>query len=193
LVTDCELVALIHEGRRMVGDGIILGIDFGYRWHDWHEARWVPDRISDCDIYSAEATLQHDDLNGHARLAAVSPIRIGGAEAPATRWEIRKRIERAGVAGVQPNVGRGGGLTEVRRIADLCELHGVQVVPHGWKTGITSAVGRDFRAACRPPPLFEYISPAVFDSPLRSGSCCRSRRSSDAKWRIRPARGSALS
>ena len=68
---------------------------------------------------------------------------------------------------VQPNIGRGGGLTEIRRIADMCELYGVQVVPHGWKTGITSAVGRHFQAACPAAPLFEYISPAVFDSELR--------------------------
>jgi L-alanine-DL-glutamate epimerase-like enolase superfamily enzyme len=68
---------------------------------------------------------------------------------------------------VQPNIGRGGGLTEIRRIADMCELAGAEVVPHGWKTGITSAVGRHFQAACPAAPVFEYISPAVFDSVLR--------------------------
>jgi L-alanine-DL-glutamate epimerase-like enolase superfamily enzyme len=167
LVTDRELVGLIHEGRRMLGDDILMALDFGYRWHSWHDAKWVLDRITDCDIYFAEATLQHDDLHGHARLAATSPIRICGAEAAATRWEIREWIERGGVAVVQPNIGRGGGLTEIRRIADMCELYGVQVVPHGWKTGITSAVGRHFQAACPAAPIFEYISPAVFDSELR--------------------------
>jgi len=167
LVTDAELVGLIKEGRRMLGDGILMALDFGYRWSSWHDAKWVLDRIADCDIYFAEATLQHDDLSGHARLAAQSAIRICGAEAAATRWEIREWLERGGVAVVQPNIGRGGGLTEIRRIADLCELHGAQVIPHGWKTGITSAVGRHFQAACPAAPLFEYVSPQVFDSPLR--------------------------
>jgi L-rhamnonate dehydratase len=167
LVTDRELVGLIHEGRRMLGDDILMALDFGYRWQSWHDAKWVLDRVADCDIYFAEATLQHDDLHGHARLAATSPIRVCGAEAAATRWEIREWIERGGVAIVQPNIGRGGGLTEIRRIADMCELYGVQVVPHGWKTGITSAVGRHFQAACPAAPIFEYISPAVFDSELR--------------------------
>jgi L-alanine-DL-glutamate epimerase-like enolase superfamily enzyme len=167
LVTDRELVGLIREGRRMLGDDILMALDFGYRWTSWHDARFVLDRVADCDIYFAEATLQHDDLEGHARLAAVSPIRICGAEAAATRFEIREWLERGRVAIVQPNIGRGGGLTEIRRISDLCELFGAQVVPHGWKTGITSAVGRHFQAACPAAPLFEYISPAVFDSPLR--------------------------
>jgi len=31
------------------------------------------------------------------------------------------------------------GFTEIRRIAELCEYYGAEVVPHGWKTGITSA------------------------------------------------------
>jgi L-alanine-DL-glutamate epimerase-like enolase superfamily enzyme len=167
LVTDAELVGLIKQGRRMLGDGILMALDFGYRWSSWHDAKWVLDRVADCDIYFAEATLQHDDLAGHARLAAQSAIRICGAEAAATRFEIREWPERGGVAVVQRKIGRGGGLTEIRRIADLCELHGAQVIPHGWKTGITSAVGRHFQAACPAAPLFEFISPQVFDSPLR--------------------------
>ncbi len=167
LVDDAELVDLIHEGRRMLGDKVLMALDFGYRWESWHDAKWVLDRVADCNIYFAEATLQHDDLAGHAQLAAVSPIRICGAEAAATRWEIREWLERGRVAVVQPNVGRCGGLTEIRRIADMCELYGAQVIPHGWKTGITSAVGRHFQAACPAAPLFEYVSPKVFDSPLR--------------------------
>ena len=57
--------------------------------------------------------------------------------------------------------------TVIRRIADFCEVRGAEVVPHGWKTGITSAVGRHFQAACPAAPVFEYVSPHVFDSPMR--------------------------
>ena len=167
LVTDAELVALIKRGRKMLGEGIQMALDFGYRWQNWHDARWVLDRITDCDIFFAEATLQHDDLEGHARLAETSSIRICGAEAAATRWEVREWLERGRVGVVQPNITRGGGLTEIRRIAELCELHGAEVIPHGWKTGITAAAGRHFQAACPAAPLFEVVSPKVFDSLLR--------------------------
>lgn len=167
LVTDAELVALIKEGRRMLGERITMALDFGYRWHDWHDAKWVLDRVADCDIYFAEATLQHDDLAGHARLAQSSPIRVCGAEFAATRFEVREWIEVGKVAVVQPDISRCGGLTEIRRIAELCALHGVQVIPHGWKTGILAQCGRHFQAACPAAPLFEFISPHVYDSPLR--------------------------
>ena len=167
LVTDLELVGLIRQGRRMLGEGVQMALDFGYRWTNWHDAKRVLDRIVDCDIFFAEATLQHDDLDGHARLAESSAIRICGAEAAATRWEIREWLERGRVGVVQPNITRGGGLTEIRRIAELCELHGAEVVPHGWKTGITAAAGRHFQAACPAAPLFEVVSPHVYDSLLR--------------------------
>lgn len=167
LVTDAELVDAIREGRRMLGAGITMMLDFGYRWNDWHDALWVLRQIEDCNIYFAEAALQHDDLDGHARLAAGSPIRICGAEFAATRWEIREWVERGKVAVVQPDISRCGGLTEIRRIADYCEMHGVQVIPHGWKTGILAAAGRHFQAACPNAPYFEFISPHVYDSALR--------------------------
>ncbi|HXG24622.1 MAG TPA: enolase C-terminal domain-like protein, partial [Chthonomonadales bacterium] len=154
-------------GRRLLGDDITMMLDFGYRWRDWHAAKWVLDRITDCNIYFAEATLQHDDLYGHARLAEHTDIRICGAEHAATRWEIREWIEVGKVAIVQPDINRCGGLTEIRRIADLAELYGVQVIPHAWKTGITAACGRHFQAATINAPFFEFLSPHLYDSPLR--------------------------
>jgi L-alanine-DL-glutamate epimerase-like enolase superfamily enzyme len=167
LVTDRELARLIGEGRRMLGDHILMAVDFGYRWQNWHDALFVLERVAEHNIFFAEAALQHDDIEGHARLAEKSSVRICGAEAAATRFEVREWITRGKVGVVQPNIGRGGGLTEIRRIADYCELMGAEVVPHGWKTGITSAAGRHFQAACPAAPVFEYVSPHVFDSPMR--------------------------
>jgi len=167
LVSDAELVRHIRAGRAMLGDDITMALDFGYRWKSWADARWVLDRVADCNIYFAEAPLQHDDLAGHARLAQSSPIRIGGAEFGATRFEAREWLETGKVHVIQCAIDRAGGFTELRRICDLAEFYGADVIPHGWKTGITSACGRHLQAACPRTPLFEYISPVVFDSPLR--------------------------
>jgi len=167
LVSDAELVELIHRGRKMLGGDMLMAVDFGYRWHNWRDAQWVLDRIGDARVHFAEACLQHDDLDGHAKLARVSPIRICGAEFAATRFEVREWIDRGEVDVVQPDISRCGGLTEIRRIAEMCELRGVEVIPHGWKTGILAHAGRHFQAACPAAPLFEFISPLVFDSPLR--------------------------
>jgi L-alanine-DL-glutamate epimerase-like enolase superfamily enzyme len=167
LVSDAELVELIREGREMLGDDMLMALDFGYRWHHWRDAQWTLERISDCNVFFAEACLQHDDLEGHARLAAVAPMRICGAEFAATRFEVREWIEKGKVDVIQTDISRCGGFTEIRRIAEMCEMTGVDVIPHGWKTGILAHAGLHFQAACPAAPLFEFISPLVYDSPLR--------------------------
>ncbi len=168
LVTDRELVECIREGRRLLGEEITLAIDFGYRWNDWRSALWVLERVEDCDIYFAEATLQHDDLEGHARLADRVETRVAGAEFAATVHECREWLERGQVDVLQPDVNRCGGLTELRRIAELAALHGAFVIPHGWKTGITTAAERHFQAATENAPFIETLSPELYASPLRA-------------------------
>jgi L-alanine-DL-glutamate epimerase-like enolase superfamily enzyme len=166
-LSDRELAALIREGRAALGPDITLMLDFGYRWHHWRDAARLLAAIDDCDIYFAEATLQHDDLAGHKALAARAPMRICGAELAATRFEARQWIEDGGVDVIQTDISRTGGLTEIARTAELCALHGVELIPHGWKTGILAHAGLHFQAACPAAPFFELVSPHVYDSPLR--------------------------
>jgi L-alanine-DL-glutamate epimerase-like enolase superfamily enzyme len=168
LVNDRELVECIKEGRRRLGHETTMMVDFGYRWHDWRDALWTLNRVEECDIYFAEATLQHDDLAGHAKLASRVNMRVGGAELAATVFECREWLERGGVDVLQPDINRCGGLTEIRRIAELASHYGATVAPHGWKTGITAAAARHFQAATMNAPYIEMMVPELFDSPLRA-------------------------
>lgn len=168
LVTDRELVRCIREGRELLGEDITLMIDFGYRWSDWREALWVLNRVADCDLYFAEATLRHDDLAGHRRLARSVETRVAGAELAATVWECREWIREGEVDVLQPDVSRCGGLGELRRIAEMASLEGVLVIPHGWKTGITAAAAQHFQAATANAPYVELFHPEQFASPLRA-------------------------
>jgi L-rhamnonate dehydratase len=168
LIDDRELVGCIKEGRRLLGDDVTMMVDFGYRWRDWRAALWVLNRLEECNLYFAEATLQHDDLAGHAKLASRCETRLGGAEMAATVHECKEWLERGSVDVLQPDIGRCGGLTELRRIAQLAELYGALVVPHFWKTGITAAASLHFQAATPNAPFIEMLSPAVFSSPLRA-------------------------
>ena len=168
LVGDRELERCIREGRDLLGPDVALLVDFGYRWTHWRDAARVLTRLEDCDLFLAEATLEHDDLDGHARLARVSPMRIAGAEFAATVHECREWLERGQVDVLQPDVNRCGGLSELRRIAELASHHGAEVVPHGWKTGITVAAQRHFQAATPCCPLIETFHPELFHTTLRA-------------------------
>jgi L-alanine-DL-glutamate epimerase-like enolase superfamily enzyme len=167
LVDDRELVHCIREGRKLLGDDTTMMIDFGYRWTDWRSALWVLSRVEDCNIFFAEAPLAHDNLAGHAKLAERVETRVCGAEMAATVYECIEWIRQAKVDVLQPDINRCGGLTEIRRIAEIAALEGVLVIPHGWKTGITAAAQRHFQAASENAPFVEMLHPDLFTSPLR--------------------------
>ena len=168
LVDDRRLVGCVHEARAHLGPDVTMMLDFGYRWTDWRDALWALRRMEDADPYFAEAPLQHDDLEGHARLAERSDIRICGAEFAATRHECREWLERGRVDVIQPDVGRAGGLTEMHRIAQMAADLGALVIPHGWKTGITAAASRHLQAASANVPYFEMCAPELSGATLRS-------------------------
>jgi L-rhamnonate dehydratase len=165
--TDREIASCIQHVRGLVGPDVALMVDFGYRWSDWREALWTLSHVEDCDLYFAEAVLRHDDIAGHAKLASRVRTRICGAELAATIHECREWIEHGHVDVLQPELSRCGGLSELRRIADLADLHGVLVIPHNWKTGINAAATRHLHAATPNVPLIEWLDPELWDAPLR--------------------------
>jgi L-rhamnonate dehydratase len=167
LASDRRLPELVREARGLLGPDVGLALDFGYRWRDWQDARRVLDRVADCDILFAEATLQHDDLAGHARLQRACAVPVAGAEFAATRFEALEWIRCGGVSVIQPGVTRAGGFTELLRIADLCELEGVQLIPHGWAAGIGAVAGLHLQAAAPAVPWVEYRDHRLLPSALR--------------------------
>jgi L-alanine-DL-glutamate epimerase-like enolase superfamily enzyme len=114
----------------------------------------------------AATSSAQDDLAGHRRLAEEQPIPIASGEWLTTRHEFADLLERGRVAVAQPDVGRGGGLTEARRVCDLAAAHGARVVPHAWKTGISIAAAAHL-AAAREVALIEFLPAALRESGLR--------------------------
>jgi L-alanine-DL-glutamate epimerase-like enolase superfamily enzyme len=169
LVDDRRLAECIEEGRRTVGDDVVLMLSFGFRWTDWRDALRVMRRIDDLGIYLAQAALPHDDLAGHAELTRRVDTRIAGAESVTTLHDALRWIERRAVDVLQPDPNRCGGLSELRRIAEAAELEGLQVVPHAWKTGLTLAACVHAGAAIPNMPYVEAFVPELFPSPLRAG------------------------
>jgi L-rhamnonate dehydratase len=167
--SDRDLVDCIAEGRRTVGEDVELLVDFGYRWSDWRDALAVLRAAEPHRVYLAEAALRADDLLGHARLARAVDTRIGGAEMASTLAECRSWLEIGQVDVLQPDVARAGGLTNMRRIAELAELHGALVIPHCWRTGINAAASRHLHAALPNVPMVEFLTPSFSSSPLREG------------------------
>lgn len=165
-VTDKEVVWYLRELRNILGFEIDLMVDCLYRWTDWQRARWTFNQVEDLDLYFVEAVLQHDDLEGHLKLSKTIKQRLCGAEMSTSRFEAKEWLEKAGVSVIQSDYNRCGGVTELIRIADMCETHNAQLMPHNWKTGITSAVCRHFFASLKNGQYTEYLHPEFWKGDL---------------------------
>jgi L-alanine-DL-glutamate epimerase-like enolase superfamily enzyme len=166
-IPDSRLVEVVAAVRQAAGPDFVIMVDVAYGWEDWQEALAVIETWAPYDVFFCETPLWSDDLAGYAELAKRSPIPIAAGEWLATRFEFEAFTERGALHVLQPDVGRVGGLTEARRVADLAARHNLKVVPHGWKTGITVAATAHLAAVTPHLPFFEFVPPAVAESRLR--------------------------
>jgi galactonate dehydratase len=83
------------------------------------------------------------------QLAAQSPVPIATGEGLLLRSEIRQLLEHKGAAIVQPDVLHAGGITELRKIAQLAETFGVEIAPHQCSGPVGHVASLHAMAGCR--------------------------------------------
>jgi L-rhamnonate dehydratase len=86
-----------------------------------HQLKWI------------EEALPPDDYWGYAELRRNVPsgLWVTTGEHEATRWGFKLLLEMECCDVLQPDVGWCGGISELRRIADLADKHKSLVIPHG--------------------------------------------------------------
>lgn len=161
------IVEMASACRELAGPSMTLMIDVAYCWSDWKEALSVIRQLEAYDIYFIETPLPSDDLNGYARLAEATSIRIAAGEWLQTRYEFAELMDRGRVDVVQPDIGRVGGITEAMRVVQTAADRGIMVVPHCWKTGIGVAATAHVAAVSPNCPFMENLPAAVAYSKLR--------------------------
>jgi L-alanine-DL-glutamate epimerase-like enolase superfamily enzyme len=164
---DDAIVELVRLCREAVGPDMAMMVDVAYAWSDWKEALRVMCRLEPFDLFFLETPLPSDDLEGYARLAEATSIRIAAGEWLTTRFEFADLMDRAHIDVAQPDIGRVGGFTEAMRVAQMAQDRGKLVVPHCWKTGIGAAATAHFAAATSNCPYIEFLPPFVAESALR--------------------------
>ncbi|WP_010139157.1 mandelate racemase/muconate lactonizing enzyme family protein [Oceanicola sp. S124] len=85
--------------------------------------------IMDYDPLWFEEPVPPDDLSGLAEVCRASGLPVATGERLTTLPEFRAALD-AGVAILQPALGRAGGIWEARKIAVLAQSYGAQIAPH---------------------------------------------------------------
>lgn len=158
---------VLAEIRAAIGGEVALMVDVQYAFPDADVALGVLRDWQQFDLRFVETPLWPDDLDGYHRLALEQPIPIAAGEWLTTRFEHLDLMERGGIAVVQPDVGRVGGLTEARRVCEMAESRGIAVVPHLWKTGISIAAAAHLAAVSPNCEYIEFLPAELSESSLR--------------------------
>jgi D-galactarolactone cycloisomerase len=131
---------LVRMSRKAAGDESVLLLDMGGSYPFWKlrfkDALERAKMLANYGIYWLEEPLAPDDIEGYARLTDQSPVKIAHGEVLTRRQSFVPYFDRRAMDIVQPDVSKVGGLSEMRRIAWMAEEHGIEVVPHGWNTGV---------------------------------------------------------
>jgi L-alanine-DL-glutamate epimerase-like enolase superfamily enzyme len=156
-------VKLAASAKEAAGENDIL-IDAGLGYGgDAKVAIDVARELEQIGIFWLEEPFEPDEYEAYAELADAVDIRVAAGEQDTTRWGFRELIERGHVDLVQPDVTRCGGISEWLRIAEVAREHGVETVPHAWKSGIIKAASLQCNAVI-PDALFQEY--CVAETPI---------------------------
>ncbi len=151
---DVELAAAACDAA---GDGMDVLIDAGLGYvADVERATRAARGFEELGVGWLEEPFEPDEYEAYAQLADTVDIPVAAGEQDATRWGFRELIERGHVDVIQPDVTRCGGITELLRIAELADGHGVKTVPHAWKSGIIKAASLHVNAVLEDALYQEY-------------------------------------
>ncbi len=160
-------VRLAAAAKDAAGEGVDILIDAGLGYgDDAATAVRVARELEELGIGWLEEPFVPDAYEAYAELADTVDLTIAAGEQDVTRWGFRELIERGHVDLVQPDVTRCGGITETLRIAELAREHGVETVPHAWKSGIIKAASLHVNAVL---PDARYQEYCVAETPINTG------------------------
>jgi L-alanine-DL-glutamate epimerase-like enolase superfamily enzyme len=123
-------IALIKTVREAVGDEIEVAADAYMGW-DLEYAIKMERELRPYGLKWIEEALMPHDVDGYARLCALSETQISHGEHSYTRWDFQEIIDKKAAHILQPDVNRVGGITEARKIWAMAAAKDLPVVPHG--------------------------------------------------------------
>ncbi len=129
-------IARVAAIREAVGEEMDIMVDaHGPPWMTAKDAIIVGRALEPFRLLFYEDPVAPENVNGLARVQDAVDIPIAAGERLATLWGERDLIEREIVDVIQPDTGRAGGITQMRKIAALAEAHFISMAPHSGSLG----------------------------------------------------------
>ncbi|MHC4539022.1 MAG: mandelate racemase/muconate lactonizing enzyme family protein [Planctomycetota bacterium] len=121
--------------RQVIGSDIDLMIDANHAYSPT-EAMELARTVEPYRISWFEEPVSPEYYSSYSQLRKTTSIPIAGGECEYLRCGFLHLFQQQCVDIAQPDICAAGGITEVKRIADMAYTFGVDLVPHTWGTGI---------------------------------------------------------
>ncbi|MBN1399292.1 MAG: L-rhamnonate dehydratase, partial [Anaerolineae bacterium] len=152
---------LVARTRELVGEHVEIMLDC-YMAFDVKYTVALAERLRPYRLHWIEEYLIPEDLDGHVEVRQRLPWQtLATGEHMYTPWPFQQLIARRAVDILQPDIHWVGGLTACKRIAEMADSAGIQVILHG---GGNSAYGQHLTYAMPNTPWAECFlatSPGV--------------------------------
>jgi galactonate dehydratase len=141
--------------REAVGDEIDLMIDLhGPPWLTPADAATLARELEPYKLLFMEDPIAPENLDGYRRIRDASNIPLAAGERMSTIFGLRELIEQELVDVVQPDTGRAGGITQMKKIAAMAEAHHIMMAPHSGSLGPVAEYAALHLLAAIPNTLF---------------------------------------
>jgi galactonate dehydratase len=122
--------------RDAIGDEMDVMVDLhGPPWMTPKDAIVLGRALEPFHLLFMEDPVAPENLDGLARVQDQVAIPIAAGERSATIWGWRQMIEREIVDVIQPDTGRAGGISQMKKLAAMAEAHHIMMAPHSGSLG----------------------------------------------------------
>ncbi len=124
-------VESLVEARQTIGLERTLMIDCGTRWNDENYTLEMARLLADLDLYFIEEPLSPDNILGYERLIEeIDSTMIVSGEHEYTQYGYQMLLHHNATEILQPDISWCGGLTALRKIAQMGAERGLPIIPH---------------------------------------------------------------
>ncbi|AET92863.1 putative racemase [Burkholderia sp. YI23] len=123
-------VEAVAAAREAVGEDVELMLDVNCAWTPG-EAQRIMERLVRYRLkWVEEPIYPPEDFESLARLRQRVPLPLAAGENLANAWAFKAMLASGALDYLQPSVTKVGGISELRTILTLAEMHGCAVAPH---------------------------------------------------------------
>jgi len=131
-----DALSKVQALRATFGKGLDIAVDLhGPPWLAAPDAIRLAKALEPHDLLFLEEPVAPEDIEGLRRVRAATDLPLAAGERAALLWGYRTLIGERLVDVVQPDTGRVGGLTQLRKIAAFAEANFISVAPHSGTLG----------------------------------------------------------